>query len=61
MQTVNQSSAAAFQSAVGEFIDLGKFIKHVAVEVFVGDYDGFIGNYGINNFRVGSTTRSGSS
>ena len=52
VQTVNQSSAAAFQSAVGEFIDFGKFITHVAVEVFVGDYDGFIGNYGINNFYV---------
>ncbi len=52
VQAVNQSSAAAFQSAVGEFIDFGKFIRHVAVEVFVGDYDGFIGNYGINNFYV---------
>jgi len=52
VQTVNQSSAAAFQSAVGEYIDLSAFIRHVAVEVFVGDYDGFIGNYGINNFYV---------
>jgi len=52
VQTVNQSSAAAFQSAVGEFLDLSKFIRHVAVEVFVGDYDGFLGNYGINNFYV---------
>jgi spore coat protein CotH len=52
VQAVNQSSAAAFQSAVGEFIDFAKFIKHVAVEVFIGDYDGFIGNYGINNFYV---------
>jgi spore coat protein CotH len=52
VQAVNQSSAAAFQSAVGEFIDFTKFIRHVAVEVFIGDYDGFIGNYGINNFYV---------
>ncbi|HUR32410.1 MAG TPA: CotH kinase family protein [Vicinamibacterales bacterium] len=52
VQAVNQSSAAAFQAAVGEFIDFPKFIRHVAVEVFVGDYDGFIGNYGINNFYV---------
>jgi spore coat protein CotH len=52
VQAVNQSSAAAFQAAVGEFIDLSKFIRHVAVEVFIGDYDGFIGNYGINNFYV---------
>ncbi len=24
----------------------------MAVEVFVGDYDGFIGNYGVNNFYL---------
>jgi spore coat protein CotH len=52
VQTVNQSSAAAFQAVVGEFLDLGKFITHVAVEVFVGDYDGFLGNYGVNNFYL---------
>jgi spore coat protein CotH len=52
VQTVNQSSTASFQSAVGEYIDLAKFITHVAVEVFIGDYDGFIGNWGINNFYV---------
>ena len=52
VQAVNQSSAASFQGAVGEFIDFQKFIRHVAVEVFIGDYDGFIGNYGINNFYV---------
>jgi spore coat protein H len=52
VQAVNQSSAASFLSAVGEFIDIGTFVRHVAVEVFIGDYDGFIGNYGINNFYL---------
>lgn len=50
VQAVNQSSSAAFQANVGEYIDFTKFLTHVAVEVFIGDYDGFIGNYGINNF-----------
>jgi spore coat protein CotH len=50
VQTVNQASDGAFRSAVGEYLDVQKFIRHVAVEVFVGDYDGFLGNYGINNF-----------
>jgi hypothetical protein len=50
VQAVNQSSDSAFRTAVGAYLDLQKFIRHVAVEVFVGDYDGFIGNYGINNF-----------
>lgn len=52
MQTVNQAGAAVFQTAVGEYLNLQKFLRHVAVEVFVGDYDGFIGNYGINNFYL---------
>jgi|KBSSwiS6_1023812.scaffolds.fasta_scaffold04542_3 hypothetical protein len=50
IQTANQSSDANFRSAIAPYLDLQKFLRHVAVEVFVGDYDGFIGNYGINNF-----------
>jgi len=50
VQAVNQSTDSTFRSAVGEYLDLQKLIRHVAVEIFVGDYDGFIGNYGINNF-----------
>lgn len=50
IQTLNQAGDSAFRSAVGEYLDLQKFIRHVAVEVFVGDYDGFIGNFGMNNF-----------
>lgn len=52
VQAVNQSSAATFNSAVGEFPDFSTFIRHVAVEIFVSDYNGFTGNYGINNFYV---------
>jgi hypothetical protein len=50
VQAVNQTSDANFRSEVGAYLDFTKFLRHVAVEVFVGDYDGFIGNYGINNF-----------
>ncbi len=52
IQTVNQADSTMFQTAVGEYLNLQKFLRHVAVEVFVGDYDGFIGNYGINNFYL---------
>ncbi len=50
VQAINQSSDATFRSAIAEFLDLDRFLRHVAMEVFVGDYDGFLGNYGINNF-----------
>ena len=52
VQTVNSASDAAFKTSVGEYLDLTQFIRHVAVEVFIGDYDGFIGNYGVNNFYL---------
>ncbi len=58
VQAVN-NSGAAFRSAVAPFLDMQKFLRHLAVEVFLADYDGFVGNYGINNFyiyRLNNTT-----
>ena len=52
VQAINQASDAAFRSAVAEYLDLPKFLRHVAVEMFVADNDGFIGNYGMNNFYL---------
>jgi hypothetical protein len=49
---VNRSSDAVFRSQAGEYIDFAQFLRHVAVEVFVGDYDGFLGNVGMNNFYM---------
>jgi hypothetical protein len=50
--TINNASEAAFQTAIAEFLDLTKFIRHVAAEVFLGDADGFLGNWGMNNFYL---------
>ena len=52
VQTVNTADSTTFQPAVGEYLNLQKFLRYIAVEAFVGDYDGFIGNYGINNFYI---------
>jgi spore coat protein H len=52
VQAVTNATPASLPAAVSEYLDLQKFLKHVAIEVFVGDYDGFIGNYGINNFYL---------
>jgi hypothetical protein len=52
VQTINQASDSNFRAAIAEYLDLVKFIRHVAVEVFVADQDGFIGNYGMNNFYL---------
>ena len=59
VQAINETSEAAFRSAIAEYLDLQKFLRHVAVEMFLADNDGFLGNYGINNFYFYRfTTRS---
>ena len=42
---------AAFRTAIADYLDLTKFLRHVAVEVFLADNDGFLSDYGgMNNF-----------
>jgi spore coat protein CotH len=48
--TINQASSASFRTAIAAYLDLGKFLRHVAVEAFVADNDGILGDWGMNNF-----------
>jgi len=50
VKAANETTLAAFRSSVADYLDLQKFLRHVAVEVFLADNDGFLGDYGINNF-----------
>ena len=51
VQAINQStSTAAFRTAIADYLDLKNFLRYVAVEQFLADQDGFLGDYGINNF-----------
>ena len=43
---------SSFRSAIAEFMDMTELIRHVATEVFVADNDGFLGNWGMNNFYL---------
>ena len=49
VEAVNQSSDAAYRQAVQEYLDLPAVIRHVAVETFLGDDDGVLGDWGMNN------------
>lgn len=49
VQAIGQG-AATFRSAIAEYLDLQKFLRHVAVEMFLADNDGFLGDYGMNNY-----------
>ena len=50
--TINNATDAAFRGAIAEFVDIAEFIKHVASEIYIADNDGFLGNWGMNNFYL---------
>jgi hypothetical protein len=51
VQTINQTGDAAFRSVMASYLDLAKFVRHVAVETFLTDQDGFLSDYGgMNNY-----------
>jgi len=51
IQTINQSNEAAWRTAMSDFLDLRKLVKHVAVEQFLSEQDGFLSDYGgMNNY-----------
>jgi spore coat protein CotH len=52
VRSVNSDSDAAFPINILRWIDWDNFVKHIAVENFVADQDGFNGNYGVNNFYL---------
>jgi CotH protein len=52
VQTINHPSDAAFRTVMAEYLDLRKFIRHVAVEVFLADTDDFVGYAGMANYYI---------
>lgn len=51
-RTFNDVRDRQFESEVGRLLDLRQFVQHLAVENFIAEYDGFLGNWGPNNFYL---------
>jgi hypothetical protein len=49
---LNQSTDTQFEREVGELLDLRQFVRHIAVENFIAEHDGFLGYWGPNNFYL---------
>jgi hypothetical protein len=49
---VNRSSDAVFTQAVSEYLNLPALIRQVAIETYLGDNDGFLGAWGMNNLYL---------
>jgi spore coat protein H len=52
IRTVHDASDGSFRSAVSQYLDLNLFIRNMAVTVYMGDEDGFLGNWGMNNYDL---------
>jgi spore coat protein CotH len=48
----NESSDEDFQARIGEFLDVRRFARHLAVENFVSEIDGITGYAGMNNLSL---------
>jgi hypothetical protein len=50
--TVSESADSQFVSSMGQYLDLPAFLKYAAVENFLADRDGVLGDWGMNNFYL---------
>lgn len=52
VRTINQSPDDTFVRQVSEFLDLKLFLKHLAIDNFLAEWDGVLGYAGMNNFYL---------
>ncbi len=49
VRTITDAPDDRFVEAVSEYLDLAEFIRLTAVQAFIGEADGLLGNWGVNN------------
>jgi len=52
IRIVSETSDANFRDVISQYLDLGAFVKHVAIETFLNEHDGVVGNFGTTNFYL---------
>jgi spore coat protein CotH len=59
---INAQPSATWRESVGRYVDVRNFLTHVAIEMFIAEADGLLGNWAMNNFylyrRSGSTVHA---
>jgi hypothetical protein len=61
VRAIAQTPDPDFYRVVSAFLDLETFVRHVAVEAFLAETDGVLGDWGMNNFylyRFAGSTRA---
>ena len=49
VRTITDAPDDGFVEAMAEYLDVAAFIRLVAVQAFIGEADGLLGNWGVNN------------
>jgi spore coat protein CotH len=49
IRTIADAPDERFVEAVSEYLDLAQFMRLTAVQAFIGEADGLLGNWGVNN------------
>jgi spore coat protein CotH len=52
VRLVNETPSSGLAAAIGALLDIQAYLRFVAVQNFLGENDGFLGNWGINNFYL---------
>jgi spore coat protein CotH len=52
IQFINHASEDDFNSRIGDYIDVTAYLRFVAVETFLAEWDGQLGDWGLNNFYL---------
>jgi hypothetical protein len=52
VQAINEVPDAGFASAIASWLDVDRFLTHVAIENAIVEGDGIVGDQGINNFYL---------
>lgn len=60
VRAINESPASRYATALAEMLDVDRLLTYVAVENAIAEGDGFVGDFGVNNFylyQYGGQTR----
>ena len=52
VRAINETPGASYASAMGPWLDVDRFLTHVAVENAIAEGDGIVGDQGLNNFYL---------
>jgi spore coat protein CotH len=52
VRLANERIATDLPEAIGGLLDLREFVRYVAVQNFLAEQDGFLGEFGVNNFYL---------